>query len=156
MKSIVLSRTIAFLVLCFFIACTAVRGEDQNAAGKIVLGTKYSDASKLLSDGGSKEEERRYSERIDPKYSVHYHPLRNGVDLVATVERASGTISFLSLMTAPAYRPVKGLEVRIPVSEFGLNADGSFSVVVPPAPPGVPANEPVEQAAPSDGEQPPD
>ncbi|MCW1884935.1 SGNH/GDSL hydrolase family protein [Luteolibacter flavescens] len=113
----------------FLSAILQLRADE---ARMITPGSSYASAAETLAMHGAAGEERHYSTRENPDLETRYHPLRKGLDLVATMEKSTGKISYLRLMTTPAHRPVKGLEVSIPVTSFAFSADGSMQVSIPP------------------------
>jgi hypothetical protein len=87
----------------------------------------FPDAAKVLSGYGLKAEERQYSQIIPDDRAIKYFPIDSRVALEVVYAKDSGQITALALMTSPAYRPVKGLEVYLRVLDIEFHADGTYT-----------------------------
>ncbi len=84
------------------------------------------DASRILAQFGITYSERFYDIANREGSGIKYFPLDDNVDLVVFYATGTGRIASLTLMTSPTYKPVKGLEVNIPLLSLQFEKDGSY------------------------------
>ncbi len=88
---------------------------DQAGLNDIKPGMPVSDASKILSGFGISDVGQLYDMDIKEGYAIKNFPIDDSVVLEVSYAKKNGNITNLCLITSPAYRPIKGLEVFIPL-----------------------------------------
>lgn len=121
MKSLLLALGMSFVGLLPFAA-----GDSPSKSNIVKPGMDFAEATKVLSVAGLTGEERHYSVIMPEGIATRYFPLDSNTALAITFTEPSKQITNVSLMTSPSYRPVKGLEVYLPLLEIAVEADGSY------------------------------
>jgi hypothetical protein len=108
------------------LASTVIQAEPAKSK-VIAIGMNLTDVSMVFSGVGLSGEDRLYAIEQKPDLATKYFPIDDTVAVEVVYSRETSKVTHVSLMTSPSYRPVKGLEVHIPLLSLTLEDDGSYT-----------------------------
>ena len=123
-------RAFALAVIVGMTCSAVVSAEPVSGSAKpIKAGMSFTEANTVLSEAGLHGYDPDPGDfiTVDRDLALQQFPINRNVVLWLSYSKTTGLIRTLGLETTPTRRPVKGLEVQLPLLEIVFNADRSYT-----------------------------
>jgi hypothetical protein len=122
-------RALALAVILSMTGSPNIGAEPVSDSGKpIKAGMSFTEANTILSGVGlhGYPPDPGDSISLDQDLALQQFPINRNVVLWLSYSKTSGLVRALGLETTPTYRPVKGLEVQLPLLSIKFDTDRSY------------------------------